>query len=52
MVPSLYKGKRNKPAYLEETVKAVARIKDLDVEEVALQLYRNSLNAFHLSEDI
>ncbi len=52
MVPSLYKGKRNKPAYLEETAKAVARIKDLDVEEVAVQLYQNSLNAFHLSEDI
>ncbi len=51
MVPSLYKGKRNKPAYLEESAKAVAHIKQLDIEETAQQLYLNSLRAFHLTEE-
>ncbi|MDA3822185.1 MAG: TatD family hydrolase, partial [Bacteroidales bacterium] len=51
MVPSLYKGKRNKPAYLEETAKAVASIKGLDFEETADVLYQNSLRAFHLPLD-
>lgn len=52
MVPSLYKGKRNKPAYLEETAKSVAEIKGLDVEETAAALYQNSLRAFHLPSDV
>jgi TatD DNase family protein len=52
MVPSLYKGKRNKPAYLEETAKAVAHIKGLDFEETADILYQNSLRAFHLPLDV
>jgi TatD DNase family protein len=50
MVPSAYKGKRNKPAYLEETAMAVANIKGLDLEETADALYKNSLRAFRLTE--
>ncbi len=51
MVPSAYKGKRNKPAYLEETAMAVANIKGLDLEETADALYKNSLRAFKLPEE-
>ncbi|MFA5468363.1 MAG: TatD family hydrolase [Sphaerochaetaceae bacterium] len=51
MVPSAYKGKRNKPAYLVETAQAVADLKGLTLEETAEALYANSIKAFHLSEN-
>ncbi len=51
MVPSAYKGKRNKPAYLIETAQAVADIKELPLEETAQVLFENSLRAFHLTEN-
>ena len=51
MVPSTYKGKRNKPAYLVETAQAVADIKEISLEEAAEALYANSLRAFHLPEN-
>lgn len=51
MVPSNYKGKRNKPAYLVETAQAVADIKGLSLEETAEALYENSLRAFKLPPD-
>lgn len=48
MVPAKYTKRRNKPEYLEETAKAIAALKGLDVEEMSEILYQNSLNAFHL----
>ncbi|MGI6466173.1 MAG: TatD family hydrolase [Sphaerochaetaceae bacterium] len=51
MVPSAYKGKRNKPAYLVETAKAVAELKNLSLEETAEALFENSLRAFYLTEN-
>lgn len=51
MVPAAYKGKRNKPAYLIETAKAVAELQDIPLEDATQALYENSLRAFHLSED-
>ena len=51
MVPSAYKGKRNKPAYLVETAQAVADIRGIPLEEAADALYQNSLRAFHLPEN-
>ena len=51
MVPSAYKGKRNKPAYLVETAQAVADIRGISLEEASDALYRNSLCAFHLPEN-
>ena len=48
MVPSLYKGKRNKPQYITETLKAVAYYQNRDVDEMAEILWNNSLNAFYL----
>ena len=49
MVPSLYKGKRNKPQYLPETLKAVAYYQNKSEEEMAEILWENSLNAFNLT---
>ena len=49
MVPSLYKGKRNKPQYLSETLKAVAYYQNKSEEEMAEILWENSLTAFNLS---
>ena len=51
MVPSAYKGKRNKPAYLVETAQAVADIRGISLEEASDALYQNSLRAFHLPQD-
>lgn len=51
MVPAKYSKRRNRPEYLIETVKAIANIKNIQLEEMADILYRNSLNAFHLPED-
>lgn len=48
MVPALYKGKRNKPQYISETIKTVAYYQNRDVEEMAEIVYNNSLNAFRL----
>ncbi len=50
MVPSRYKGKRNKPAYLSEVAFAIAEIRDEPIEEIAPALYENSLRVFGLSE--
>lgn len=51
MVPAIYKGKRNKPAYLIETAKAIAELQDLPLEDTTVALYQNSLRAFHLPEN-
>ncbi len=51
MVPSRYKGKRNKPAYLNEVAEAVAEIRDEPIEEVTEALYQNSLRVFNLPAD-
>lgn len=51
MVPAIYKGKRNKPAYLIETAKAVAALQDIPLEDATEALYQNSLRAFHLPEE-
>ena len=50
MVPSYYKGKRNKPAYLHSTAEFIAEIRGLSLEETADILYRNSLNFFNITE--
>lgn len=50
MVPSRYKGKRNKPAYLSEVAYAIADIRGEAIEDVALALYENSLRVFRITE--
>lgn len=50
MIPAVYKGKRNKPAYLIENAKAVAYFQDKPLEEMCEILYANSLKAFGLKD--
>lgn len=50
MVPSAYRGKRNKPAYLIETAKFIAELRGISVEEFAEQTYQNSITFFGLEE--
>lgn len=46
MVPSAYRGKRNKPAYLVENLKFLAELREMDEEELAEQLFDNSKRFF------
>ena len=50
MVPSEYKGKRNKPAYIHSTAQFIAELRNIDMEEAADILYKNSLDFFGISE--
>jgi TatD DNase family protein len=48
MVPSAYRGKRNKPAYLKATAEFIADLRGEDPEELGSTLYENSLRFFGL----
>ena len=50
MVPSSHRGKRNRPSYLVETVRFLAELRKLPLEELAETLYLNSLKFFGLSD--
>jgi len=50
MIPSSYRGKRNKPAYLRETAQIIAEIRGEDLEAVCETLYRNSLDFFNIRQ--
>ncbi len=46
MIPSMYRGKRNKPSYLSATVEFIAELRGESVETVADTIFQNSLNFF------
>jgi TatD DNase family protein len=46
MVPSAYRGKRNKPAYLTETAKFIAELREEEVDSFSEILYQNARNIF------
>ena len=46
MVPSTYRGKRNKPAYLGAIAEFIAELREEELEEVSEALYQNSLRFF------
>lgn len=48
MVPATYRGKRNKPAYLEVTAKFLAELRDEPEEEVLLALWENAKRFFNI----
>lgn len=48
VAPMPYRGKRNEPAYVIETVKAIARIRGEDEDTVARQLLDNAIRFFAL----
>lgn len=50
MVPAEYRGKRNMPAYTPSTVKFLAEMLEMDLEELADQLWKNSCALFRLPE--
>lgn len=48
MVPAAYRGKRNRPSYLVETLKFIAELREQPEEEVSEALYENSLRLFNI----
>ncbi len=50
MVPAIYRGKRNKPSYLNETAAFIAQLREVPVEEITETLYANSLTFFGLKD--
>jgi TatD DNase family protein len=50
MVPAEYRGKRNMPSYTPSTLEFLADLLDIDREELAAQLWKNSCAFFQLSE--
>ena len=49
VAPALYRGRRNEPAYIVETAKALAQIKNVSFEEVSQQTTVNALKNFRIS---
>ncbi|RPJ07018.1 MAG: YchF/TatD family DNA exonuclease [Spirochaetaceae bacterium] len=52
MVPALYRGKRNKPSYLIETLKFIAELRGIDPEALADQMFENSIRFFGLDSEL
>lgn len=50
MVPAEFRGKRNMPSYTPSTAKFLADLLEMDLEELADQLWKNSCKFFHLPE--
>lgn len=50
MSPATYRNKRNRPAHTVETVEFMAELLDMDMLELADQLWKNSCACFHLPE--
>ncbi len=48
VAPVPYRGKRNEPAYIVETAKKIAEIKNMSFNEVVEQTSKNALNLFSL----
>ena len=46
MVPSAYRGKRNRPAYLGATAEFIAELREIELEELAEALFENSRTVF------
>lgn len=50
MVPAEFRGKRNMPSYIPSTAKFLAEFLDMNLEELAQQLWKNSCKFFRLPE--
>ncbi len=48
VTPEPYRGQRNEPVYVSEVVKKIAEIKEMDYEEVRVQLIKNAMNFFRI----
>ncbi len=49
VAPEPYRGRRNEPAYVVETAKKLAELKDVSFEEVAEQTTANALTIFRIA---
>jgi TatD DNase family protein len=49
LAPQAYRGKRNEPAYVGEVAKAIANVRNLPAEEVALETAANFRRFFRLA---
>ncbi|MBI4235029.1 TatD family hydrolase [Candidatus Peregrinibacteria bacterium] len=47
LAPQKYRGQRNEPAYVVETLKIIAEVKGIDFEKVRESAYVNTLNFFY-----
>ena len=50
MVPAEFRGKRNMPSYTPSTVRFMAEMLEMELEELAAQLWTNSCTFFKLPE--
>jgi TatD DNase family protein len=48
VAPLLYRGKRNEPVYVIETVKKLAELKNISPDEMKMQIWENAERIFHL----
>ena len=46
LAPTPYRGKKNQPAYMIETIKKVAEIKEVSLEEIGKQVQKNTASLF------
>ncbi len=51
MVPAEFRGKRNMPSYTQSTVRFLADMLEMDLEELSAQLWKNSCTFFRLPEE-
>ncbi len=49
LAPIPYRGKRNEPVFMSETVKKMAEIRGVSLEEMRVQILKNSEEAFHIN---
>lgn len=50
VAPVPHRGKTNEPAYIVETVKKLAELKKISVDEMAEQIMKNAKNVFHIQQ--
>lgn len=50
LAPQKYRGKRNEPAYIIETIKEIAKLKNISFEEAAERMSQNAVSLFNLGE--
>ena len=50
LTPEPYRGKRNEPSYIIETIKKIADIKKMNLDELEIILYHNALKIFKVKE--
>ena len=51
LTPTPYRGKQNEPGYTKNVDEAIAKLRDMPVEEVAAATYKNTLEIYGIKED-